>query len=137
MPGSEVLQPIRAVSAHSTFALKFASVALFLYACSKTFLPLLTPHRTEGELYLSMLITFGGAFLLSLVAEKIGNIFRNTVDAIKPLSYLNLTRGDENAFNQLQAENRRGWIKGTLSIIAAILVNLASSWLASKLGLSP
>lgn len=138
LPSLAWFRHVQALGEHFTFLLRLISITIFLRVCLTTFSPQLSTTPLSGrELYLAGTVTFGGVFLLSLIAGRIGAILANAVRRIRPLSYLKLTRGDENAFEQLKADNRIGWIKGALSIIISILVNIFSTWLAPKIGLGP
>jgi hypothetical protein len=136
LPDYSWLKPIQRWSDHLPVLLKILSIAVYLYTCVNIFLPPLSNVSVSGgTLYLAGTITFGGVSLLSLAIGRIGSILGGAIRRIKPLSYLNLTRGDENALAGLRSENRHSVRKGLISLGAGIAINLISSWLAAKLGL--
>lgn len=134
--GLSMLRPLKAFVPHYAFLFRFASTLTFLLVCSFAYSTTFwSAGATIVNLYSAALITFGGMFVLSIVSGKLGAMAANAIRRIQSTSYLNLTRGDKIALDELGAANRMGWLKAGAAVIVAVVVNVFSSWLAIRLGL--
>lgn len=117
-------------------AFRLVFVPWFLYTCAQHFLPILQVAGYSSEvLYQASVVTFGGAFLLSTVVARMGAILSNAIRRTCSISYLNLTRGDENAINSLKGTNSAALIKGILGLLGGIAAKVIASWICVSLGI--
>ncbi|MDB5800794.1 MAG: hypothetical protein JWL63_1733 [Rhodocyclales bacterium] len=134
--GLACIRYVKRLSENIPLLFRFLTTTAFLCTCLLHFTPLLSNGAiNSGTLYYAATVTFGGATLLGMVAIKLGTMVRDSVRKIRPISYLDLTRGDQLALLELKSDNLYGWTKGLLSIVATIVLNLVSSWFALKMGL--
>jgi len=136
LPHLTYINAMRRFSQHFAFALRFASIAIFLTVCFLHFSSDYWGHSSSiASLYLAAFVTFGGMFVLSVLSGKLGSVLGDAIRRIQGVCYLNLTRGDQLALDELNNANQRSWYRAAATLFVAIAVNVLSSWLVAKLGL--
>lgn len=133
---SWLLTPLKKLTGYYIFVFRMLSVAIYLTTCYQHFVGTLKTAIQQPEaLFSASVITFGGMFLISIMAGKLGSITAESIKRVQCKSYINLTRGDELALSQMGASNRIAWFKASASILLAIGVNVVSTWLAARFGI--
>jgi hypothetical protein len=103
----------------------------FFYQSSNWF----TDTSTLENLFRISVVAFGTIFIVSGITGRFGAEIARSIDRIQPLSFLNLTRGDEKAIIELEDENNKNKNKSFLNIALTIALNILCTWLAYKLGI--
>jgi len=95
----------------------------------------LSSATTLEQMFKMAVVAFGAVFIVSGIAGRFGSAIGHAVDSIQPLSYLKLTRGDEKAIQDLEGENSKNKRKSFINIGLTIALNVASAWVAHKMGI--
>jgi hypothetical protein len=133
-PTKKWLKFAKRSSEHYSVIFRFVGILFYLISAYKYFFPLVEKGGNVSLLYLAGTITFGGAILIGIIFSNIGGGIANAIQKIRALSYINLTRGDEIAFKELQEENTRGGVKIVLNTLVAVCVKFFGVWLATRIG---
>jgi hypothetical protein len=137
-PSYSWLKPIKRISEDFPLIFRLSSITIYLWTCLSHFSSLLVNKSSDlSELYYVAIITFGGVMIVSSISSRLGTALGGSIRRIRALSFLKLTRGDDAAQSEFESNNTMSWIKGLASIVGAIVLNLLSSWLATKIGLAP
>jgi hypothetical protein len=136
LPDHVWVRRIRWIREYFSVGTRVLTVLAYLYACCSVFVPVLNVSSVPiGDLYRIGVLTFGGASILGVVAGRIGSSLSVGVRRIRPVSGVNLTKGDARAIEQAKAENKAGLFRAAVSAALAVALNVFSSWLAIRLGL--
>lgn len=136
LPTNKLLGALKRLTPHFPFIFKLLSTIPFLIVCLCTYdEKYWSTNNSLGDLYRAAFVTFSGAYLLSITSNKLGSYFGGALRQIHAKSYLNLTRGDEQAMKELNDSNLVAWVQSIGAVTGAIAVNIFSGWLAVRLGL--
>ena len=65
----------------------------------------LTSVSSIEQLFKIAVVAFGTVFIVSGIAGRFGSEIGRSIDSIQPLSFLNITRGDQKAISELEDGN--------------------------------
>jgi len=95
----------------------------------------LTSVSSIEQLFKIAVVAFGTVFIVSGIAGRFGSEIGRSIDSIQPLSFLNITRGDQKAISELEDGNKKNRRKSFLNIVLTITLNIFSAWLAYNVGI--
>jgi hypothetical protein len=95
----------------------------------------LTSLSSIEHLFKIAVVAFGTVFIVSGIAGRFGTEIGRSIDSVQPLSFLNITRGDQKAISELEDGNKKNWRKSFINIALTIVINIFSAWLAYNVGI--
>ena len=98
---------LKKLTGHYIFIFRFTLIAAFLAFCYAHFSEVLSKNTiNQITLLQAAIITFGGLTLMSILSGKLGALTSEAIKMVQIKSYINLTRGDEIAFNEMASSNK-------------------------------
>jgi hypothetical protein len=134
-PSSNIVEKLQDQSEHFSFMFRISTAIFIIWYLLANKVKFLGNEPTLNQLFTTSAIGFGAVFILSIFAGKLGQLCDRGIESYQPISYLQLNRGDTDAVQKFKKCNRNSIIKFLSTIAVAILVNLASTWLASYIGI--
>ncbi len=134
-PSSKIMEILQDKSEHLSFIFRISTAVFILWYLLSNKVELLGKTPTLNQLFSASVIGFGAVYILSSIAAKLGSICEQEIDTFQPISYLQINRGDSEAIHKFKKNNRNSLLKAFATIALAILVNLASTWLSSYIGI--
>lgn len=136
LQSGSVIRIAHKLTPHYVFAFRLVFVVAYLLACYSYYVEALKKlPANHASLFVVSIVTFGGMFLMSLVSGKLGSIAAEAIKRVQCKSYLNLTRGDELAFQEMNASNRSSWSKAIGSLVLAFLSKVAAAYVIGEIGI--
>lgn len=133
---SFLIAPLKKISGYYVFTFRTALVVAYLVGCYSYFLPKFQSlPPSQATLFSASLVTFGGMLLMSIISGRLGAIAAESITKLQCHSYLNLTRGDEMAFKEMNKANRYAWLKVTGTIVSAVIVKVVAAYIVTSIGI--
>lgn len=132
-----LLSQIQRLTSYFVLVFRMALVTLYLITCYehfKTALASIDPNQSAS--YIAATVTFGGTVLMFILSGKLGLVAANAVKRVQSKSYLNLTRGDEIAFESMTASNKISWLKVIGSLALATASKVFAAYIVASIGLA-
>ncbi len=131
-PTPRILLLAQRYSHHIEYFLKYITAALVTYFFARSFGEMADLTIASALKYGS--IAFGGIFILSGLAYRVGDVLETLVDSISGESYIKITRGDERLIEQCKKSTRVVFIRGVAAIAFAVILNVVGSLIADEIG---
>lgn len=112
--------------------LTLTALFLTLYKLREHFLP---PGAGLHDLYFAILIFVFSASLTTIIAGRFGSACERAIDLYSPLSALKLNRGDTEIIDGCRSSNSRSIVNAIFFVAISIALNIASTYLAIKIGI--
>lgn len=136
-PASKFLGLLKKGSHYISSVIPAVAVTAFIAICYVIFGSAKWAHPDGFKsLYIALLFTLGGSLIIGRFAHIFGVIIVNSVLRIQQKSFINLTRGDQLALEELSNINRQRWGYIIFSMVITVLLNVFSAWIAIRLGIT-
>jgi hypothetical protein len=130
-PENKILGAIQQKSHHFPKLLQLALAFLFIYFCINS-IPDFFQEGSPPEVWARFLAIFGGGFyIVTTIAQSVGQMLEQAIDSIYELSYLKINKGDEKLINEFSTKSRVSLYKFFIGCLVTISLGIISSKLAA------
>lgn len=113
---------------------KYGMSILFLYLITSTISNYIPPESTDLNYFgIFILTTLFILFCAYRVGFSLGRVVEDSLDEYQDISYICLTRGDENLIEEIINNNKKKIIKGIAAIVLTFCLGIGSSVVANFL----